>query len=346
MLLLFLIYSLVQAKTIVDPLGRTVVISDNPQKIVAIGPATLRLLTYMQLDNKVIAIEKFEKKTANDKPYSIAMGKKRIDSLPIVAVGGKPGVLPNLEKLIKLKPDIIFVSIYTGLKNIELIAKKTKIPVVGLIYGGGRNFKNISYIEGAKRSFELLGDIFSKQNRAEELNNGIAKIKTELNSFSKKQTKTIYIGGLRHKGQRGIIATDVDFTPFKLLGLENIFKGKKKLGSVFIQKEALLRKNPDFIFLDIGGELKIKNDMKRDAVFYKQLKAFKQNNISWLFHSNFYSTSLCNMLINSYIIAHKLGISKVDYNKKAQDIYNLFFKRNSDIVIRNYYNPYISKING
>lgn len=343
MLILLLINSVVQAKTIIDPLGRTVIIPNNPQKIVAIGPATLRLLTYMQLDDKLIGIEKFEKKTANDKPYSIAITKKRLDSLPVVAPGGKPGLLPNFEKLIKLDPDIIFVSVYSGLKNIELIANKTKIPVVGLIYGGGKNFKNISYIKGARKSFQTLGEIFSKQKRAKELNDGIAKIQADLNSFAQKQTKTVYIGGLRHKG-RGIITTDYGYLPFSLIGLKNTFEGKVKIGSVSIQKEALLKKNPDYIFLDVGGILKIRDDMKKNKTFYNSLKAFQNNQTTWLLHSKYYSASLCNLLINSYVIANKLELSHIDIDQKAKEIYKLFFKDDFKKVIQNYYIPVLKNI--
>jgi len=345
LLILVFLATLIQAKTISDPLGREVIIPKNPKKIVAIGPATLRLLSYMQLHDKLIGIEQFEKKTANDKPYSIAISKEKIDSLEVVALGGKPGVLPNLEKLIELKPDIIFASVYSGLKNIELIAKKTGIPTVGLIYGGGREFTNISYLEGSKESFKVLGEIFSKQKRANELISGIQNMKKELNSFNKNNIqKTVYVGGLRHKGQRGIIATDYEFLPFELLGIKNVFKGKKKVGSVFVQKEALLDKNPDFIFLDIGGEIKIKNDMKKDKAFYKQLKAFQEKNTSWILHSNFYSTSLCNSIINAYIIADKLSMKKIDIDKKIKEIYTLFFQQDTPKIMKNYYEKHRNKL--
>lgn len=342
--LVFIFALTLQAKTIIDPLGRSVQVPQNPKKIVAIGPATLRLLSYMQLQDKLIGIEDFELRTYKAKPYSIIIPKKQINSLPIIAPGGKPGLLPNFEKLLELKPDIIFVSIYTGIKNIELIAEKTNIPTVGLIYGGGKNFKNISYIEGSKASFKTLGEIFGKEDRAKELNDGIEKIAKELKSFQKKQTRSIYVGALRHKGQRGIVATDFGYMPFSLLGIKNVFTGKKKVGSVFIQKEALLTKDPDIIFLDVGGYSKVKEDKQKTPNFYKSLKAFKNNNVKWLLHSNFYSTSLCNLLINSYWIADTLGYAKVDKDKTAQDIYKLFFKENSSKIINEYYKPILKKI--
>ncbi len=345
--LLFLVFllSLSNAKTITDPLNRIIEIPNNPQTIIAIGPASLRLLTYMQLQDKLIGVEQYEKKTANDKPYSIAISKEKINSLEVVALGGKPGMLPNLEKILEIKPDIIFVSIYSGLKNIELITKKTGIPTVGLIYGGGKNFKNISYLEGSKQSFKILGEIFSKEKRANELIEGIERIKNELNDLNTKDfNKTVYVGGLRHKGQRGLIATDFEYLPFELLNIENVFKGKKKVGSVFVQKEAILEKNPDYIFMDIGGEPKILNDLKTDENFYKQLKAFKNKNNTWVLHSNFYSLSLSNALINSYIIANKLGFKKFNIDEKTQEIFELFFKEDSNKVIKNYYEIHKDRI--
>lgn len=338
-IILCLIFALttMTAKTITDSLGRKVEIEKTPKTIVAIGAGTLRLLTYMGLDDKIIGVEKFEQRTADAKPYTVAIGKKKLDSLPMIGEGGKPGLLPNFEELISLKPDIIIVSVYTGFKNIDTIANKTNIPVLSLAYGKGKNFEQISYIDGANSSFKVLGEVFGKEKRANELILGTIKLRDELKNMQIKQNKSMYIGALRHKGQRGIIATDFTFFPFELLGLKNIFTGDKKVGSTFIQKEALLEKNPDIIFLDIGGLEKIKVDIAKDKDFYNSLKAFKNKNTIWLYHNNFYSTCLCNLILNAYVIADRLGHKKINIDDKANEIYTLFFKEKAKIVLDNYY---------
>lgn len=141
-----------------DTQGRKVNI-EKTNKIVALGPGTLRVLTYLGLQDKLVGIEKFELKFDIKSPYRAVLDKKRIKKLPIVSQGG-PNKMPNLETLIKVKPDILFTSFFSK-EQVELTQSKTKIPVIvlsyGVSYGGG---KNESKLNAIKKSLKLVEDIF------------------------------------------------------------------------------------------------------------------------------------------------------------------------------------------
>ena len=118
--------------TIQDMFDRKVEIKDT-KKIVCLGPGALRLVSYLNLQDHIVGIEKLEKKYDLKAPYRTILDKKTLQSLPVVGQGG-PGKMPNLETLISLNPDIIFTS-FLSKEQVELIQKKTNIPVVVLSYG-------------------------------------------------------------------------------------------------------------------------------------------------------------------------------------------------------------------
>ncbi len=51
----------------------------------------------MNLQDKLVGIEKIEYKAIGFSEYRTVLGKNKITSLPLIGVGG-PGKLPNLEK--------------------------------------------------------------------------------------------------------------------------------------------------------------------------------------------------------------------------------------------------------
>lgn len=111
---------------IVDMLGREVEVPANVEKVVAAGPGALRILVYLNATGRVVGVEDFEKKYPYGRPYAIAYPELR--DLPSIGPGG-PGKLPNLEALIKLKPDLIFMT-YVDPKTADDVQEKTGIPVL------------------------------------------------------------------------------------------------------------------------------------------------------------------------------------------------------------------------
>lgn len=292
----------------------------EPKKIIAIGPGALRLVTMMNLSDRVIGIEKIEHKAISFSEYRSILGKKKIKSLPVIGQGG-PGKLPNLEQLITLKPDLIVAS-FIGKKQLRLISEKTGIPIVSLSYGlgyGGVEQK----LDAIKSSLKLLGKIFDKQQRAKQLISFMSTQEQVLSAY-KIKNKKLYIGGIGFKGAHGITSSEKNYPSFELLGIKNTLAKDAKTNHIFIQEESLLSYNPDIIFLDTFGKKIIKENLNAKLPFYSSLQAYKNKKIHWLLAYNFYNTNISNVYINSWIILHKLGY-EIDIKDKMRKIYDTFY---------------------
>lgn len=288
--------------------------------IVAIGPGALRLVTYMNLQDKLVGIEKIEQKAISFSEYRTVLGKDKILSLPLIGSGG-PGKLPNLEMLIQLKPDVIIAS-FVDKNQLDLISQKTNIPIILLSYGSGYG-GNDDKLQAIKKSLLLLGKVFDKQNRAKELIDFMNTQEKELQSYQIPQ-KILYAGGMGFKGAHGITSTEKDYPPFKILGITNPLTQKSKSNHLFIQEESLIAQNPDIIFIDMLGKKIVQENFEAKKALYSSLKAYQTNNIYYLLGYNFYNANIANIYIDSWIILQKLGY-KIDIKEKMEEIYNAFY---------------------
>ncbi len=333
-LLAMLFTSSLLSITIHDMFDRKVEIKDT-KKIVCLGPGALRLVSYLNLQDHIVGIEKLEKKYDLKAPYRTIFDKKTLQSLPVVGQGG-PGKMPNLETLISLNPDIIFTS-FLSKEQVELIQKKTNIPVVVLSYGatyGG--VKQDNKLQSIKNSLKLIAKITQKQTRANELIEFINQQEKELSSLTL-TNKKVYIGGIGYKGIQGITSTESSYPSFELLHLKNDILEDQK-GHFFINKEALLSYNPQIIFLDYLSKKIINEELEKDKKIFNSITAFQQKQVYWLYPYNFYNTNIENVFINSWLIASYLQ-KDIDFQAKQKEIYKMFLgKRGFEIFEKN--NPY------
>lgn len=318
--------------SIIDIHSQDVHINKEIQRVIAIGPGALRLVTIMGLEDKVVGIEKVEHKNISFSEYRSALGKEKIKSLPIIGAGG-PGKLPSLEKLISLKPDIIVAS-FIGKKQLQLISNKTRIPIVSLSYGSGYGGSQ-KKLEAIKDSLRLLGKVFQKEQRAKEIVDFMNDQEDALKKYNI-TSNNLYIGGMGFKGAHGITSTEKNYPSFELLGIKNPLAEHAKSNHLFIQKESLIAQNPDMIFLDMFGKKIIKEDLKSKKALYETLDAYKQNKIHWLLAYNFYNTNVANVYINAWIILEKLGHT-IDIQSKMKEVYTAFYKEKADTLMKTRY---------
>ena len=123
--------------TVTDCLGRAVTVPVAPQRILGSGSGALRLLTYLQANDRVVAVDSIEKR--NDPPQSkasrpYAFAHPEFAALPLFGeFRGKDN--PELIAGLSPQPQVIFkVSPLSGPHPDQLTAK-TGIPVIGLEYG-------------------------------------------------------------------------------------------------------------------------------------------------------------------------------------------------------------------
>ena len=309
------------AQTYTDLLGRSVDVAES-ERIVCIGPGALRLAVYLQLEDRLAGIERIERRLATLAPYSMKLGAERIASLPVIGEGG-PGKLPDMEALIRARPDVIFAA-FVGQEQAARIEAKTGIPVVALSYGGGYGGGAAeSKLDGVSRSLLLMGAITGQTTRALALVAFMDEQAKALLAALTPPVPSVYVGGIGYKGARGITSTERDYPPFALLGLPNAVAPGSLPGHVEVQEEALLKADPDVIFLDLGGRGILSESLKTKAAFFEALKAYRTHRMFWLLPYNLYSTNIENVFADAWIIAQRLGAG-VDARAASETVYKIF----------------------
>jgi iron complex transport system substrate-binding protein len=287
-----------------------VTVPNKINRIVAIGPGALRLVVYLNASDKVVGIEKAEKRFIYAKPYILA--HKNLLKLPVIGMGG-PNPRTNLEMILRLKPQVIIAG-YINAKKADLITKKTGIPVVVISYGKLGTFANKKLFY----SLRLLGRVLNKKQRAQKVIAFIKKLDKDVKSRKFKCDKKVYVGAVAYKGLHGLTSTMPHFPPFELLGVKNVIKSNAK-SQIFISEEALLRLNPDIIFIDESG-LKF---VKKSPIL-KALKAYKTGNVYGILPYNTYMTNIGTAYADTYYIGKVLdpdAFKDVNPAKKADEIY-------------------------
>jgi len=129
---------------VVDLEKRTVEVPPNPERIVCLGPGSLRLICYLRMAEKVVGVERFEKTPAVGRAYLWA--NPDLAKLPSIGPGGPAGINkdPDLEAVLKVNPQLIFIANMEPAKA-EALQKKLNIPVVILSYGGFATFDDIIF---------------------------------------------------------------------------------------------------------------------------------------------------------------------------------------------------------
>lgn len=202
------------------------------------------------------------------------------------------------ERIIALRPDLVFASPFSDRKALEKI-KKMGIKVV--IFPHPRNFEEVC------ERFLKVGHLLGKEKEAEKIVNEAKKRMEEIkNRYGKTQRPTVFF----EIGSKPLFTATKDSIVHSFLdyvGGKNIAEDAK---TGLFSKEEVIRKDPDFIFIvtmGIEGERE-----KRAWMNFKELKAVKRGNI-YLFDSY----KLCSPTPVSYVEA-SLELAEILHGKKRR----------------------------
>jgi iron complex transport system substrate-binding protein len=314
--------------TIRDMAGRSVRVPKKANRIIAIGPGALRLIVYLEAVDRVVGVEEAEKGRFpfEARPYGLAV-RERIMALPSFGEGGA-GRNPDPEAVIALKPDLI-VTVALDPSQVAGLEAKTRIPAVVLDYGGIGVFR-----EEASKSLELLGRILGREKRAIEILGFIHACRKDLqrraSGIDEQEKPAVYVGGIGHKGRRGLMSTEAGFLPVAFAGGRNVADEKGRSGHLFVDREKVLAWNPEVIFIDANGLDLVAEDCAADPAFYDALSAVKKGKVYSLFPYNFYNTNIEVALADAYFIGKVLYPGRfrdIDPGRKAGEIVRFFVGR-------------------
>ncbi len=149
--------------TVIDSIGREVVIEKTPEKIISISPAITEILFAIGLDQEIIGVSDY-----CDYPEA-ALAKDKI--------GGFKD--PNVEVILSMDPDLVFAS--AGVQE-ELITtmEELNLPVVVL---------ESATIEQVLSNIALAGEITGKNETAKEIVDDMRQKMDEIINKVKDQPK-------------------------------------------------------------------------------------------------------------------------------------------------------------
>jgi len=312
---------------ITDLTGRTVQTPVSPRRIVAAGPGALRLVCYLEAADRVVGVETFDKKPSAGRSYQLA--HPAMAALPAIGPGGPAQINrdPDLEAILRLAPDILFVTFMEPARA-EALQKRLGIPVVVLTYartGAG------SFDGALSESLRLAGKILGKEARAEAVVAFIARAQQELQTRTEPVADAakprVYVGGISLKGSQGIESTDADYLPLAWVKARNLAREASPGGHRFINREQLLAWNPDVLFLDAGGLTLIARDYRRKPDFYRHLAAVRQKRTHVLYPFNNYATNIETAIAAAWTVGKILypnRFADVDLAEKSDAIYRFF----------------------
>ena len=313
-------------RTVIDMRGRSVEIPENINSIVALGAGSLRLVTYLNAADKVVAVEDLgngREKTSYDffnlATYRIAYPE--LQNLPSI------GSIENHEGLINASPDLIIAS-YTDISQLDQLQNTLGIPVFAVNVDVEFYETDLFY-----HQIELLGEVLDKKERAEELVTGIKAVLKDIENRAQKVStpKRVYAGGMMFYGPANLLRTTGDFLPFDLTNSENVMPTNPtgNLQPYMTSLEDFIAASPDYIFIDAANVKLSKAGFEDNKkVLEEQVPAFKNHNVYTTFVYKYYGTNWENQLINVYLVGKTLYPDLYfDINKKnkATEIWDLFF---------------------
>lgn len=320
-----------QELTVTDSLGRSVSVPSSPERLIASGSGALRLVVYLQAQDRIVATDSAEK-PANTlaalraRPYSLA--NPQFADLPLF--GEFRGMdSPELIAGLNPRPQVIFkVSPLAGPSPDDLTAK-TGIPVVGFEYGNLTDKRGDLYT-----TLRLMGRILGREQRAEEVisffEGEIGELRARTEDIPEKNRPSCYIGGVAFRGGHGFASTEPGYAPFVFAGGRNIAgdlaTGKSE--NIQMSREKLLADDPEVIFIDLntlaaGEEANALSQLAADPAL-KALSAVRKGSVWGVLPYNAYTANYGSIIANAWFIGKTLypeRFADIDPAAKADEIY-------------------------
>jgi iron complex transport system substrate-binding protein len=240
----------VQVREMQDDLNRSVKIPENVTRAVSLAPNLTEIVFAVGAGDKLI-------------------GRTSFDNFPpeaekIRTVGDT--INPNIENIIALKPQIVFVSTAS---QIETFAKTLDAQGIAVFV------TNPNSLEGIYKSIENIGDIFGNKSNAEklveDLKSRVAKVEENSKSLDKVRVfvqidKSLYTIG------KDSFLTDLIAKAGGISVTKDLETGYPK-----ISKETALALNPDVIILSDSADNDEPNEVFKNSAAVKNGRIYKIN---------------------------------------------------------------------
>jgi iron complex transport system substrate-binding protein len=256
-----------QCREITDMFGRKFSIADKPRKVYSASPPMTNLLYAIDpvmLAGLTVPIREYEKRYL----------RKEILSLPLLGGWYGQANTPNIEMILKVKPEVIVVQKFSSAfssKTNEVLLKAVPAPVVAV---------NLRTVYDYPAAFMYLGRLLGREARAKELAAYARKTISDMEAFTagidKKKKVSVYYA----EGVDGL-NTDCDASMhtelINLAGGRNVYHcaARDLFGMEKVSIEQVMLYDPDVIlvFEDVFYR-KVFNDRR-----WKRLRAVQNRRV-------------------------------------------------------------------
>ncbi|MCG7844255.1 MAG: ABC transporter substrate-binding protein [Methanomassiliicoccales archaeon] len=302
--------------TVTDSLGRVIEIPQSIDSIFCVGACSLRLVSYFEASDKVQAIETAGTfNTRNDQTYYL-VNRDTFSALPQVAT--------TAEAILELNPSVIITSTMTDAGTADNLQSQTGIPVYAIN-------ANLEFGEAFYGQITSLGTLFGEQERAAELNDGIASMIMEITTASTEVSAvSAYACGMFYYGGSSFLKASGDYLPFDYSNVTNAIGPATNGQPYVITLETLLAADPGYIFIDsigLSGCIGAMNGYIDDDTGLANVSAIQNDRVFSTMVYKCYGTNWENQLINVYFVASKMNgeLFSWTFEEKANDILQLFY---------------------
>lgn len=313
--------------TVTDSLGRAVDIPEQIDSIFSIGAGSLRLISYFDAVDKVQAMETAGTFNTRDDQTYYLINKEKFSALPQVAT--------TAEAILGLNPSVIITSTVTDAGTADNLQTQTGIPVYVIN-------ANLEFGDDYCGQITALGTLIGEQDRAAELNEGVAKMIEEITSSSTTASAMdAYSCGMFYYGGASFLKGSGNYLPFDYSNVTNAIEPAVNGQPYVITLETLLEADPDYIFIDsigLSSCVAAMNGFIDDGTGLGNVSAVQNDRIYSTMIYKCYGTNWENQLINVYFVASKMNghLYSWNFEEKANEIIHLFYPATtmtySDIV--------------
>ncbi|HQA47569.1 MAG TPA: ABC transporter substrate-binding protein [Bacillota bacterium] len=241
-----------------DPAGNPITVPDSIERIVSLAPSTTEILIEMGYGDRLVAVD---------------TQSKNIEALPANLVY-LDLMSPDIEKLIEMKPDIIYASTMSAIGGVDMLSPLTEFGISVVYIPSSesieRIYQDIEFIAATLKD-EEVGDriIREMKSKIEEIRSIGGKVKDKKSVyFEIGAAPYIYSFGT------GVFLNEM----IEIIGAENALADQA--GWISVSEEVILSKNPDVILTNVNyiedpvQEIKSRSGwdaikaVKEDRVYY------------------------------------------------------------------------------
>ncbi len=278
--------------TLKDRAGNSIILPDNIDRLASLSPAVTDIIIALGLSDKIIAADTTSKEI---------LQTNNIDISNILVFDM---LNPDSEKMIAIKPDILFVntfSVFSGKNSLDSINASGICTAV---------IPNSDTIKSIEDDIYFIGYVLNKNDEASNIVNmmelNIEKIKSIGSTITNSKKVYFEISSLPNLYSFGTNVYLDDM--INIIGAENIFKDRNSW--IAVSEENILFANPDIIFTSVDY---INNP--KEEIFSRQ----SWQNINALKNKDVYYIASSSLPTHKIIYA-LLDMAKYIYPNEYKDV--------------------------